>query len=39
MHYFRSELQALQIQLRNYTQLLAVLADVEDLTAVVVDDA
>ncbi len=35
---FRSELQALQVQLRNYTQLLAVLADVEDLTAVVVDD-
>ena len=35
---FRSELQALQIQLRNYTQLLSALADVEDLTAVVVDD-
>ncbi len=35
---FRAELQALQIQLRNYTQLLAELADVEDLTAVEVED-
>lgn len=35
---FRLELQTLQIQLRNYTQLLAVLADVEDLTALAVDD-
>lgn len=34
---FRSELQALQIQLRNYTQLLAVLADVEDLTVLAID--
>jgi len=31
---FRSELQVLQIQLRNYTGLLADLADVEDLTGV-----
>jgi hypothetical protein len=31
---FRSELQALQIQLRNYTGLLAELANVEDLTSI-----
>ena len=31
---FRRELQALQIQLRNYTRLLAKLADVEDLTGI-----
>lgn len=31
---FRSELQALQIQLRNYTGLLAELANVEDLTGI-----
>ena len=35
---FRAELQALQIQLRNYTGLLADLADVEDLTAVERED-
>ncbi len=34
---FRAELQALQIQLRNYTGLLADLADVEDLTSVEVE--
>ncbi|MEB3309057.1 MAG: hypothetical protein VKJ02_02385 [Snowella sp.] len=31
---FRSELAALQIQLRNYTKLLAELANVEDLTEI-----
>jgi hypothetical protein len=35
---FRAELQDLQIQLRNYTQLLADMADVEDLTAVEEED-
>ncbi len=35
---FRSELQVLQIQLRNYTGLLADLADVEDLTGVEEDE-
>lgn len=31
---FRSELAALQVQLRNYTKLLADLANVEDLTEI-----
>lgn len=35
---FRSELKALQIQLRNYTGLLADLANVEDLTAFEVEE-
>lgn len=35
---FRQELQALQTQLRNYTRLLAKLADVEDLTEIAVGD-
>jgi hypothetical protein len=35
---FRLELQALQTQLRNYTRLLAELADVEDLTGIEVED-
>lgn len=35
---FRVELQALQIQLRNYTRLLADLADVEDLTEIEQED-
>lgn len=35
---FRQELQALQKQLRNYTRLLAKLADVEDLTEIEAED-
>jgi len=35
---FRLELQVLQAQLRNYTKLLADLADVEDLTEIEVED-
>ena len=35
---FRNELQTLQTQLRNYTGLLAKLADVEDLTMIEAED-
>ncbi|MER0204754.1 MAG: hypothetical protein DU480_13105 [Nitrosomonas sp.] len=35
---FRRELQALQTQLRNYTRLLAKLADVEDLSEIEAED-
>ncbi len=35
---FRQELQALQTQLRNYTRLLAKLADVEDLAEIAAED-